>query len=95
MRLHDDDDDDDDSGLFGNLGLYIFVRGFRMAYKRGGGGRERERESLYPRGLKSASKQAIVVLFKKRFAFTGFTQGRTINRQFLQGKITKGKNKYK
>ena len=55
-----------------------------MAYKRGGGG-----ESLYPRGLKSASKQAIVVLFKKRFALTGFTQGRTINRQFLQGKINK------
>ena len=47
MRLHDDDDDDDDSGLFGNLGLYIFVRGFRMAYKRGGGGgRERERELI-------------------------------------------------
>ena len=49
MRLHDDDDDDDDSGLFGNLGLYIFVRGFRMAYKRGGGG-ERERERAYIRG---------------------------------------------
>ena len=52
-----------------------------MAYKRG--------ESLYPRGLKSASKQAVVVLLKKRIAFTGFTQGLTINRQFLQGKINK------
>ena len=33
----------------------------------GGGG-----DSLYPRGLKNASKQAIAVLIKKRFAFTGF-----------------------
>ena len=30
------------------------------------------RGSLYPRGLKSASRQAIAVLIKKRFAFTGF-----------------------
>ena len=59
-------DDDDGSGLFGNLGLYIFVRRSRMAYKRGRG------DSLFPRGLKSASKQAIAVLIKKRFAFTGF-----------------------
>ena len=29
-------------------------------------------DSLYPRGLKNASKQAIAVLIKKRFAFTGF-----------------------
>ena len=34
-----------------------------------GGGRG---NSLYPRGLKNASKQAIAVLIKKRFAFTGF-----------------------
>ena len=40
---------------------------FRRAYKRGRGG-----DSLYPRGLKNASKQAIAVLIKKRFAFTGF-----------------------
>ena len=33
----------------------------------GGGG-----DSLYPRGLKNASKQAIAVLMKKRFTFTGF-----------------------
>ena len=33
----------------------------------GGGG-----HSLYPRGLKNASKQAIAVLMKKRFTFTGF-----------------------
>ena len=33
-RLYDDDDDD--SGLFCNLGLYIFVRGFRRAYNREG-----------------------------------------------------------
>ena len=33
----------------------------------GGGG-----NSLYPRGLKNASKQAIAVLIKKSFAFTGF-----------------------
>ena len=32
----------------------------------GGGG------SLYLSGLKSASKQVIAVLIKKRFAFTGF-----------------------
>ena len=32
----------------------------------------RGRDSLYPRGLKNASKQAIAVLIKKRFAFTGF-----------------------
>ena len=30
-------DDDDGSGLFGNLGLYIFVRRSKMAYKRGRG----------------------------------------------------------
>ena len=34
---------------------------------KGGGG-----DSLYPRGLKNASKQAIAVLIKKSFAFTGF-----------------------
>ena len=42
---------------------------FRRAYKRGRGGGG---NSLYPRGLKNASKQAIAVLIKKRFAFTGF-----------------------
>ena len=30
--------DDDDSGLFGNLGLSIFLREFRRAYKQGRGG---------------------------------------------------------
>ena len=38
-------DDDDDSGLVGNLDLYIFVRGFRRAYKQGG-----ERGGAYIRG---------------------------------------------
>ena len=41
---------------------------FRRAYKRGRGGGH----SLYPRGLKNASKQAIAVLIKKRFVFTCF-----------------------
>ena len=50
------------------LGLFIFVRGFRRAYKR---------SDLYPRGLitgmkESALKKAIAVLIKIRFAFTGF-----------------------
>ena len=51
------------------LGFYIFVRGFRNAYKRRG---------LYPKGLtnrtekKNASKQPKAVKIQLRFAFTGF-----------------------